>query len=136
MPKTVLVVLLSALLSTVTALSAQEANPDEGGALFRTYCATCHGIEGRGSGPMAEMMVVDPPDLTQLAAGNDGTFPVLWVARRIDGRDLVPAHGGPMPLFGSFFEGSDLPLKLPTGQPMMVSQPLADLLAWLESIQE
>ncbi|MBM7066860.1 cytochrome c [Actibacterium sp. 188UL27-1] len=129
-------VLLSLALFFAGPATAQSGDVAEGQALFQTYCATCHGNQARGDGPTAEMMVINPPDLTQLAAMHDGEFPVLWVARRIDGRDLIPSHGLPMPIFGSFFEGTDVPIKVPTGQPMMVSQPLADLLVWLESIQE
>lgn len=119
-------------LAPLAPLLAQEP----GAALFQTYCATCHGSDARGDGPTAELMAIQPPDLTALARRHDGTFPTLLIARQIDGRDLIPSHGGPMPIFGTFFEGKDVALKLPSGQPIMVSQPLADLLAWLEQIQE
>jgi mono/diheme cytochrome c family protein len=36
----------------------------EAASLFRIYCATCHGAEGRGDGPMAELLGVPVRDLT------------------------------------------------------------------------
>lgn len=113
---------------------AQDATV--GGALFTRHCATCHGIEATGNGPMAPVLTIQPTDLTRLAAGNGGTFPVERAARRIDGSDPLVAHGSPMPVFGDFLDDADhVALPLPDGQPMMVPRAMADLLAWLEAIQ-
>lgn len=118
------------------ALPAAAQDVDEGRSLYQGYCAACHGLEGRGDGPMAPILTVLPTDLTTLAADNGGTFPVAQVARQIDGRDPLLAHGGPMPLFGDFFEGDDASMKAETGQPIITSRAIVDLVAWLESIQE
>lgn len=115
-------------------LTAQDAA--QGQELYAAYCATCHGADATGTGPMAELIAIETPDLTGLSARNGGVFPAVMVASQIDGRDLMLAHGGQMPLFGRFFEGDEaVALATPSGQPMMTSQPIADLLAWLESIQ-
>jgi hypothetical protein len=81
-------------------------------------------------------MTIAPADLTRLSAGNGGVFPTGRVVRQIDGRDPVLAHGSPMPVFGPFFDGEDAALKTPAGQPILTSRPLADLVAWLMTIQE
>lgn len=117
--------------------SAQEAgDPAAGAEFYATYCAACHGVTGRGDGRMAPLLTVLPTDLTQLAAGNDGRFPVFQVTRQIDGRDPLLAHGGDMPLFGMWFEGEDVAIADTTGQPIMTSRPIADLVAYLQEIQE
>lgn len=108
----------------------------EGEKIFQFHCATCHGLEATGNGPMAPALMVQPVNLTQLSASNDGTFPILRVIRRIDGRDPLVSHGSSMPIFGDFFEGYDVALKTETGQPIMTSQPILDLMAWLEGLQE
>ena len=56
---------------------AQEAvgDPQQGAGLYDLYCATCHGAEGRGDGPTAEIMTLQPADLTALSAANAGVFP-------------------------------------------------------------
>jgi mono/diheme cytochrome c family protein len=130
--------LLLALLLAAPA-AAQEIEPGdarEGAEIFATYCAACHGIEGRGDGRMAPILTVLPPDLTQLQKGNGGVFPVSAVVFQIDGRDPVLAHGADMPIFGEFFQGFDIALQSETGQPIMTSKPIADVVAYLREIQE
>ena len=129
--------LLTILAMTGGAAAAQEidADPEAGRAYFASYCAACHGQDAAGNGPMAEIVAIRTPDLTGLAARSGGTFPVAEVAAQIDGRNPVLAHGGQMPLYGDFFDGEDVILQLPSGQPMATSRPIADLLAYLASIQ-
>jgi mono/diheme cytochrome c family protein len=113
---------------------AQDAAAGE--TLFSRYCATCHGIGGRGNGPMAPVLTIQPTDLTALAAGNGGVFPLERAARRIDGSDPLVAHGSPMPVFGDFLDDADhVALPLEDGQPMMMPRTMADLIAWLRSVQ-
>jgi mono/diheme cytochrome c family protein len=111
-------------------------DPASGADLYIRYCAACHGMEARGDGEMAAILTLLPADLTQISAGNGGIFPVARVAAQIDGRDPMLAHGGVMPLFGDFFEGQDTAIRSETGQPMLTSRPVADLLAFLAAIQE
>ncbi len=78
-----------------------------GAAVYRTYCAVCHGAEARGDGPLAESLRHAPPDLTALAKRNAGKFDAARVQRTIDGRDPVKGHGGPdMPIWGDAFKRS------------------------------
>jgi len=114
-------------------VAAQEV--EAGAVLYRDHCATCHGTEAMGNGPMAPALVLQPPDLTGLAARNDGVFPMVRVVMRIDGRDPLVAHGSPMPVYGDLFEGDDTPLRAETGQPILAGRAVADLVAYLQSIQ-
>lgn len=115
-------------------LAAED--PEAGQALYRTHCASCHGIDAMGQGPMRGVLTIKPTDLTALSAGNGGVFPLERVVKRIDGRDPLVAHGSPMPVYGDFFEGgASVALKTPSGQPIMTSAPVADLVAWLRSVQ-
>lgn len=118
------------------AVPAMAQDQTQGGALFGFYCATCHGNAGTGNGPMSPSLVVAPANLTKLRFGNEGVFPTARVIMRIDGRDPLISHGSMMPVYGDFFEGTDVATKVETGQPIMTSQPIVDLLAFLESIQE
>lgn len=113
---------------------AQDA--DIGRAHYYTHCATCHGLEGRGDGPMAGVLTIKPTNLTELSAQNGGTFPLIRVVKRIDGRDPLVAHGSPMPVFGDYFEGAfDVPMKAPSGQPILASRPVVDLVAYIRELQ-
>lgn len=73
-------------------------------AMFDTYCAVCHGKEGKGNGPAASALAKVPADLTKISARNGGKFPDVRVRRYIEGLDEVPAHGTrDMPMWGSLF---------------------------------
>lgn len=126
------------LLGLASPLVAQDVDyaAMEGQRIYQTYCATCHGVDAHGDGPMAATLILQPPDLTGLTARNDGVFPTTRVAMRVDGREPLVSHGSPMPVYGDFFEGNDTAIKLETGQPMMTSRPIVDLIAYLESLQE
>jgi mono/diheme cytochrome c family protein len=116
-------------------LPAVAQDAATGRQLYVDFCAVCHGDAGRGDGTMAEVLTVQPTDLTTLAA--DGRFPVLRVAEQIDGRRALLAHGGDMPIFGRWFEGdgADVAMTGPGGQPILMSRPIADLIAYLQGIQ-
>jgi mono/diheme cytochrome c family protein len=130
-----LIVWTAAAILAGAALPAFAQDTDRGAELYRTHCATCHGIEATGQGPMAGVLVIKPDDLTRLSARNGGVFPTVQVVKQIDGRDPLVSHGSPMPVYGYFFEGEDAAIKTPSGQPMLTSQPVVDLLAYLESLQ-
>ncbi len=124
------------LVSIGLAMGSQAIAQDvqEGAKLYQHYCATCHGIDATGQGPMAGVLVIQPTDLTTLASA-DGTFPVARVVARIDGRDPLVSHGSPMPVYGSYFDGQDTSMKTPQGQPILTSQPIVDLVAYLQTLQ-
>jgi mono/diheme cytochrome c family protein len=76
--------------------------------MFDSYCAVCHGTEGKGNGPAAASLKKAPADLTKIAERNAGTFPEVRVKRYIEGVDEVPAHGSrDMPIWGGLFSSLD-----------------------------
>lgn len=83
-------------------LMAQEytAGPVE----YAKACASCHGANGEGDGPLVAELVSTPPDLTLLAQKNDGVFPFAEVFKIIDGRNNVRAHGSEMQVWGTRFK--------------------------------
>lgn len=97
---------------------------------FDRYCASCHGADGRGAGPVAGVLKTRPPDLTTLARRNKGSFPRQQVAAFIDGSGrTAPAHGtGDMPVWGSTFRGLD-------ASDVRVKVRLDNLVAYVESLQ-
>src|ERR1700686_4643543 len=76
----------------------------DGADLFRSYCATCHGLTGKGDGPVAAALEKSVPDLTTITRRNGGTFPAKRVRTIIAGDQLVIAHGTrEMPIWGPIF---------------------------------
>ena len=99
---------------------------------YSVYCASCHGKAGRGDGPVAADLKVEPTDLTRLAARNDGRFPRDRTYQAIDGRLLVRGHGtSEMPVWGATFQ---IPCS-DRDQEREVRERILDLLSYLESIQ-
>ncbi len=75
---------------------------DAGKSEFQSSCATCHGTDGKGKGPLSEQLRVAPADLTMLAKKNNGVFPVSAVYETIYGIRRIIAHGPPdMPIWGT-----------------------------------
>lgn len=75
-----------------------------GQEMFRAYCASCHGLDGKGSGPAAPALKNKPPDLTQLSRRNGGKFPSARVESVIQGDQFITAHGSrEMPVWGEAF---------------------------------
>jgi mono/diheme cytochrome c family protein len=77
--------------------------------LFEFYCATCHGRDGKGGGPVVSALRVPPPDLTTIAARNAGVFSKARIEAFVTGeRDMPPSHGSrEMPVWGPIFTALD-----------------------------
>ena len=76
--------------------------------LYRFYCATCHGRDGKGNGPAAPALKVPPPDLTVLTRRQNGVFPSVDVETIIRGGTAMAAHGSDeMPVWGPIFHALD-----------------------------
>jgi mono/diheme cytochrome c family protein len=122
---------LAVLVAASPALAQDVAR---GERLFADNCAVCHGLGLRGDGPMAEILVVPPPDLTRIAERYNG-FPHVGIAWKIDGRDPILSHGSDMPLFGYVF--GDMSEVMRDGSQTILTAPeVVDLVAYLESVQE
>ena len=76
----------------------------KGPDLYRAYCASCHGLTGRGDGPAAPALKAKVPDLTLLARNNGGVFPSARVRKMISGDEVLASHGSrEMPIWGPIF---------------------------------
>jgi mono/diheme cytochrome c family protein len=115
-------------------VAAQDTS--HGAELFAANCAACHGPAAEGNGPMAEVLEVKPADLTALAAGNGGVFPMERAVRAIDGRTKLLSHGGPMPLFGTILGGEPAVIDAEDGTPIITKAAVVDIAAWLATIQD
>lgn len=64
-----------------------------GGDEYRRFCAQCHGLSGKGDGPVASELKTPPGDLTLLSKNNNGTFPYQQVYDTISGKNVIKSHG-------------------------------------------
>ncbi|NIV73762.1 MAG: c-type cytochrome [Gammaproteobacteria bacterium] len=98
------VILLGSAVATIV-----EAQTDVvlrlGKAQFDQHCAVCHGVQGAGDGPLADLLTVPAENLATLAQRHGGRFPRLDVYQAIDGRRGIRAHGtDQMPIWGNRFK--------------------------------
>lgn len=90
--------------TTVNKAPIKQTPVTDAKQMFDTYCAVCHGKDGKGTGPAAKALTKAPADLTKISARNGGVFPDIHVRRFIEGLDEVPAHGTrDMPMWGDLF---------------------------------
>ena len=92
----------TALVAWVGPTGAQSPviRPDFGQREFEANCASCHGMDAKGNGPLVSFLTKSPPDLSMLARRNGGVFPMARLYDVIDGTG-VPAHGNrDMPVWG------------------------------------
>jgi mono/diheme cytochrome c family protein len=110
---------------------AKVTSPASGEQMFNSYCASCHGKDGRGNGPAASALNKTPADLTTLAKRNGDKYPDMKVMAVLRGEATVAAHGTQeMPVWGPVF------WHMSQGHASEVQQRIANLNNYLKSIQE
>ena len=116
------------------AANGQAIDEYSGQETFFRFCASCHGEEGRGDGPVAAGIPITVPDLTQLQRRHGEDFPEATLRKIIDGRNPVIYHGTRyMPVWGYEFwleEGADAEAE------ERVEVIVYNLVEYLRSIQE
>ena len=115
---------------TVKHVPISNAPSNSGKEMFKSYCAVCHGTDGKGNGPAASALKAVPSDLTLLAQKNGGKYPAAHVAALIRGQASMPSHGTPdMPIWGPLFS------SISQGHESQVQQRTANLVAYIDSLQ-
>lgn len=125
--------LIAALALMGLSAHADEAPDMSGAELYRVFCASCHGKEAHGDGPVASTLKAKVPDLTRIAARNGGTFPTELVRETIDGQNVPRAHGTrTMPVWGWDFYAIN---RSDPARRERVDELIGRLVDYLESIQ-
>jgi mono/diheme cytochrome c family protein len=107
-----------------------------GKAEYLNSCAVCHGVDAEGDGPLTEVLMKRPADLTRLAERNGGRFPYQRVFAVIDGRFDVSSHGErEMPVWGRQFLEEDSKLYGPAGGEIVATDRIYNLTNYIESLQ-
>lgn len=73
------VLVMTAVVSTAQVearkVPIRYTSPFSGDKMYASYCAVCHGDNGKGDGPAAAAMTPSLRDLTTLSKSNSGKFP-------------------------------------------------------------
>ncbi|WP_432471886.1 c-type cytochrome [Amphritea sp. HPY] len=104
---------------------------------FRASCASCHGIDGKGRGPLRKHLTIKPADLTVLAKNNNGQYPFKKVMETIDGRAGVSVHGeSAMPVWGQRYrEEAGLEIHF-VDYERVIRGRILELVYYIQKIQE
>lgn len=97
--------LLLLSISSAAAVADEKVN-ESAKTDFVNYCASCHGVDGRGNGPLAPSLKIAPSDLTAISKKNKGNFPYTLIRKTIESTELglARAHGPrEMPVWGPVF---------------------------------
>jgi mono/diheme cytochrome c family protein len=126
--------LCTAQKAEIKTVPIKHVDPSSGEKMYVTYCAVCHGTDGKGVGPATPALKTPPSDLTTLAKRNGGKYPALQVVQTIKGDVALPAHGDKnMPVWGRVFRslhaGAD-----PSVEPD-VQMRITNLTNYIESLQ-
>jgi|SRR5579864_8488801 mono/diheme cytochrome c family protein len=109
----------------------KPTNAASGQEMFASYCAVCHGADGKGNGPAASALKAAPTDLTALSTKNGGKYPSMHISSVLRGDADLPAHGSKdMPVWGPLFR------QMSQGHDAEVQQRIANLNQYVESIQK
>jgi mono/diheme cytochrome c family protein len=125
-----IIVITASLVILVAAQGAlgQTSRSSDGAAMYRSYCAACHGPKGGGNGPVASTLKSKPTDLSRLAKNNGGQFPRERMMMILSYGADVRSHGTvDMPLWGSMFRT--------VGGEQDAQQRIAALSSYIETLQ-
>jgi mono/diheme cytochrome c family protein len=112
-------------------IPVQKTVPTDGKAMYVNYCAPCHGVDGKGNGPVAPALKQQPVDLTVLSRNNGGKFPQFHLLGVLEGGSTIPSHGThQMPVWGPVFATMD-----PAGLAQEKTIRINNLTAYLRTIQ-
>jgi mono/diheme cytochrome c family protein len=133
--------LIAAILTVLSFAPSVSAGDKDGGKndvrdgqkYFVRYCASCHGVNGSGDGPVAKSLAKTPANLRLLSDRFGSPLPAAKLAELIDGRDAVRAHGtADMPVWGERLYATGAGERGELG----ISEIIGKIVAYLDTIQD
>lgn len=122
-----------ASIAATSAVHAQAFDEYSGAETFDRFCASCHGAQGRGDGPVAPGLAIAVPDLSLLQERRGADYRDATLRKIIDGREVIIYHGTRyMPVWGYEFwveEGADEAAEA------SVETIIENLIDYIESLQ-
>ena len=128
-----LIFTLGAALSIAQPALSADQDVSDGHRYFVRYCASCHGTDGLGDGPVAKSLATPPPNLRKLGDKYGMPLPSHRIAELIDGRDTAKAHRTrDMPVWGERLYELGQGDMGETG----IGDVIAKIIAYLNAIQD
>jgi mono/diheme cytochrome c family protein len=135
--KQINICLIASFVAAVTfsapAFAGGKDDVQDGQKYFMRYCASCHGVNAMGDGPVAKSLSTPPANLRMLSDKYGSPLPAAKLADIIDGRDAARAHGtATMPVWGERFYA----LGQGDRGEMGISEVIGKIVAYLDTIQD
>jgi mono/diheme cytochrome c family protein len=126
-----------ALALALPALAVAQAKADFGKAQYDGNCAVCHGVSGKGGGPLGELLKRSASDLTTLQKRNGGIFPMARVYDTIEGGGVAEHGTRDMPVWGREFsiKAAEYYIDVPYNQEAYVRARILALVEYLSRLQ-
>lgn len=125
-----------AALALGTGVVMAQQRVDVGKREYDNNCAACHGTNGKGNGPYAELLRKSPPDLTAMAKRNGGVFPMARAYEVIEGGGV--GHGTrDMPIWGQDYsiKAAEYYMDVPYNPEAYVRTRILALVEYLNRLQ-
>jgi mono/diheme cytochrome c family protein len=128
--------MLAVTLAVPVAALAQ-GKVDFGKREFDTNCASCHGVSGKGNGPMAELLKKSAADLTTLQKRNGGVFPMARAYEIIEGGGVAEHGTRDMPIWGREYsiKAAEYYMDAPYNQEAVVRGRILALMEYVSRLQ-
>ena len=116
--------------SSKVVIPVGRTSPADGKQMFTSYCAPCHGADGRGNGYAASALRVVPTDLSNLTMVNKGKFPDSHLVSVLRFGADGSKHGtAQMPEWGPIFASMN------RVNPMDREQRMSNLVEYVRTLQ-
>ena len=133
----IITIIVSATFMGSAFAQAKGQKVDFGKREFEANCASCHGVSGKGDGPLREWLTKSPPDLTMETKNNGGVFPMERLYKVIEGAEAT-AHGGrDMPVWGRDYkiQAAEYYMDVPYDPEAYVRARMLSLLEYINRLQ-
>ena len=107
-----------------------------GKTLYLQHCVSCHGVDGKGDGPVAARLSTPPADLTRIAARRDGVWPAFEVMTILSGysRNILPRED--MPIIVDLLDNEMSEFDRGNGETILMPTKLIAIASYLETLQD
>lgn len=107
-----------------------------GNTLYLQHCVSCHGVDGKGDGPVAARLSTPPADLTKIAARRDGVWPAFEIMTILSGysRNILPRED--MPVIIDLLDNEMSEFDIGNGEAILMPTKLIAIASYLESLQD
>lgn len=118
---------------TTVRMPVTATHANDGKQMFTSYCAPCHGLDGRGHGRTAAELKFAPADLSVLSRNHHGAYPAEHLVAVLQLGSQNHALGSDeMPVWGPIFIKMDQPAG---NAPNMEALRISNLVHYVETLQ-